>query len=739
MSLPANIRVNVRQPFPARVQGSGPITVSKVNGVWTIGASYTQLSQLIAGNDLPGTLLAVFDPVTQQFNQITASSLVQGLSGSTIVSVTSAKTILLSDGSTRNVLSGNTFFAVNLQFANTYPSGFWVDITNADVYQGLGTGRAKVINISGTPAWMLYPGMTVRASVLPNGSWQFDGPLRWRPTINSVNFYLDYNAGTDVFGATDGLAPGASAFKSTFNGSYLVARLLDFDPGVTQTRVTMNMAAATTDPSGLHLAFHDLVGAGGGSAYVFSGATVAVTGAANNGSGAIRLTISPSTSQMATNEICSVYGVGGTTEANNTWKITVIDGTHIDLQNSTFTHAFTSSGTITNGSAIITTAANTDAIALYFGTVVQFQNLLIGSATGGNGIAAYWESKCYLLQGMAFYNCGAAQIFVTDNAYVEADNIIGIAGQSNEHVVTTVGGAFQNAAGASVMPGAGFNFSGAFVECAGGTLDYSGAITTTGATVAGIRWTVSGFGNLISATGNFNTDFPGNSNGTGSFVLPDGSTWTQNGPQLAKNITGPANDKIVTQTINSNNPTFTYNSSATAGLQIATNNSSTVAGPLYFVNSSAAQAGSVSWGAGQTSVVYNTTSDEKLKNVDVPVQDWGKIIDAIWCDSFEWKGAAGEYYCGVIAQQIHTVLPHYVHRPKKAIKEFVVDANGAPALDEAGQPKVVYHFSDEFDDAQPWGVDYGRLAGLALWAAKDLRKRVAALEAQLASLIKAKN
>jgi hypothetical protein len=37
MTLPANIRINTSVPFPSLVTGSGPITVSKVNGKWTIG------------------------------------------------------------------------------------------------------------------------------------------------------------------------------------------------------------------------------------------------------------------------------------------------------------------------------------------------------------------------------------------------------------------------------------------------------------------------------------------------------------------------------------------------------------------------------------------------------------------------------------------------------------------------------------------------------------------------------
>jgi hypothetical protein len=71
----------------------------------------------------------------------------------------------------------------------------------------------------------------------------------------------------------------------------------------------------------------------------------AVTGAANNGSGAIRLTVS-STASFATGQAKTVTQVTGTTEANGTWTITVIDATHLDLQGSTFSHAYVSGGVI---------------------------------------------------------------------------------------------------------------------------------------------------------------------------------------------------------------------------------------------------------------------------------------------------------------------------------------------------------------------------------------------------------
>lgn len=73
-----------------------------------------------------------------------------------------------------------------------------------------------------------------------------------------------------------------------------------------------------------------------------SPASYAVSGAANNGSGLIRLTIASHV--FTTGDIAVVRGVGGTTEANGRWVVTVINSTTIDLQGSTFANAYTSGG-----------------------------------------------------------------------------------------------------------------------------------------------------------------------------------------------------------------------------------------------------------------------------------------------------------------------------------------------------------------------------------------------------------
>ncbi|HEY7246266.1 MAG TPA: hypothetical protein VH678_20525 [Xanthobacteraceae bacterium] len=74
-------------------------------------------------------------------------------------------------------------------------------------------------------------------------------------------------------------------------------------------------------------------------------AALGVSNAVNNGAGLIRLTIS-STSTLSVGQEVDVANVGGTTEANGSWIITVVDGSNIDLQNSTFTNAYSSGGTV---------------------------------------------------------------------------------------------------------------------------------------------------------------------------------------------------------------------------------------------------------------------------------------------------------------------------------------------------------------------------------------------------------
>lgn len=80
-----------------------------------------------------------------------------------------------------------------------------------------------------------------------------------------------------------------------------------------------------------------------------------VVDTADNGDGLIRIEVAD-TSTLTDGHYYTLSGVGGTTEANGTWKIDIIDGTHFDLLEDTegnpsaFSNAYTSGG-IVGGSA----------------------------------------------------------------------------------------------------------------------------------------------------------------------------------------------------------------------------------------------------------------------------------------------------------------------------------------------------------------------------------------------------
>jgi hypothetical protein len=67
-----------------------------------------------------------------------------------------------------------------------------------------------------------------------------------------------------------------------------------------------------------------------------------VTGAADNGSGLVRMTVS--SHGFSDDDIVTQHDIAGTTEANGIFKITYVDDDTYDLQGSTFANTYTSGG-----------------------------------------------------------------------------------------------------------------------------------------------------------------------------------------------------------------------------------------------------------------------------------------------------------------------------------------------------------------------------------------------------------
>ncbi len=107
-----------------------------------------------------------------------------------------------------------------------------------------------------------------------------------------------------------------------------------------------------------------------------SNAALVITGA-TSAAGLIRLSVA-STATFATGQVKTVSDVVGTTEANGTWTITVVDATHIDLQGSTFTNAYVSGGTIGGGVEEISLGTG----LTLTGSVLSTNSIMLAGAQG---------------------------------------------------------------------------------------------------------------------------------------------------------------------------------------------------------------------------------------------------------------------------------------------------------------------------------------------------------------------
>jgi hypothetical protein len=114
----------------------------------------------------------------------------------------------------------------------------------------------------------------------------------------------------------------------------------------------------------------------------------------------------------------------------------------------------------------------------------------------------------------------------------------------------------------------------------------------------------------------------------------------------------------------------------------------------FFFDSS--QIGSITQ-SGTTAVLYNVTSDQRLKENIVDAPEFGGVIDSLQVRSFNWKTDQTHQRAGFIAQELVTVAPEAVHQPT--------------------------------DPEDMMAVDYSKLVPMLVKEIQSLRIRLAALEA----------
>jgi hypothetical protein len=77
--------------------------------------------------------------------------------------------------------------------------------------------------------------------------------------------------------------------------------------------------------------------------------------------------------------------------------------------------------------------------------------------------------------------------------------------------------------------------------------------------------------------------------------------------------------------------------------------------------------------SGTSGVLYNITSDQRLKENIVDAPEFGSVIDSIQVRSYDWKADHTHQRAGFIAQELVNVAPEAVHQPADPEEMMAVD------------------------------------------------------------------
>jgi len=138
-----------------------------------------------------------------------------------------------------------------------------------------------------------------------------------------------------------------------------------------------------------------------------------------------------------------------------------------------------------------------------------------------------------------------------------------------------------------------------------------------------------------------------------------------------------------------------FNGTSHNGIVLKTTRAATGSSFEVYLNSSNQVAGSIAH-SGSTTVSFNTSSDQRLKENIADADDAGSKIDSIQVRKFDWKADGSHQDYGMVAQELLEVAPEAVHQPQ--------------------------------DPEEMMGVDYSKLVPMMLKEIQSLRARIAALE-----------
>lgn len=234
------------------------------------------------------------------------------------------------------------------------------------------------------------------------------------------------------------------------------------------------------------------------------------------------------------------------------------------------------------------------------------------------------------------------------------------------------------------------------------TLSASGAVTLSGGTVNGVAYLN---GSKVVTSGSALTFDGTNLATTGDISLGAGKLLKYSSTAYItpeNNVSGAeiSTTGVITFLTGSGTPTeraridssgnlfvnsTTISNSPARGVQLWSGSSNSIGGIAighdtgvasgnYFAtfNYASGMIGSITQ-SGTTAVLYNTTSDQRLKENIVDAPEFGSVIDSIKVRSFDWKTSQEHQRAGFVAQELVTVAPEAVHQPEDTEQMMAVD------------------------------------------------------------------
>jgi len=279
---------------------------------------------------------------------------------------------------------------------------------------------------------------------------------------------------------------------------------------------------------------------------------------------------------------------------------------------------------------------------------------------GGTGLAATYgqDTGAHIWQTAASGTAGNAVTFSTTMT-LDASGNLGVGTTSPSQRLQVAGNEVAaqkiNAVGTNYGSGAYLN---AFTSAGGNDVGFSGFIASQTSNSTNRLW--------------MGVHSPSGSN-QGFVGMPDATPltfWTNSTERARIDSSGNFLVGTTSATPSNSNSIYFQPSAGFGGFQHANGTGSGTGYAGYYYNGSAI--GSITQ-SGTTAVLYNTTSDQRLKENIQDAESSSSLIDSLQVRKFDWKADGSHQRYGFIAQELVTVAPEAVHQPADTEEMMAVD------------------------------------------------------------------